>query len=61
MPILKFDLPAELMEYLQRRAQRTGRTVPQTLETIVRESQTYDSLVAKMAKDPLGALDKPNN
>lgn len=62
MPLLKFDLSADLTEFLQHRALRTGRTIQQTLEALIRETQTYDSLVAKMSQAPqLPRGEKPRN
>lgn len=51
----KNELPPELIEYLRRRSLRTGRTLQQTLELIVRESMAYDDALAQMAqRNPYG-------
>lgn len=47
------ELPPELLDYLRRRAVRTGRSLEQTLETIVRESMAYDELLAQMSQGNL--------
>lgn len=56
----KNELPPELTEYLRRRSLRTGRTLQQTLETIVRESMAYDDVLAQMAKGGLSGRLRPN-
>ena len=47
-------LPPELMVYLRRRASRSGKTLTETVESLVREAMHYDALVSKMevAPDP---------
>lgn len=58
----KTELPPELLDYLRRRSLRTGRTLEQTLETIVRESMAYDDVLAQMAKgDFSGRLNRNGN
>lgn len=55
----KNELPPDLLAYLRRRSLRTGRTLEQTLETIVRESMAYDDVLAQMATGKLsGKLDR---
>ena len=44
----KLELPPELVQYLRKRALRSGRTLQETLESLIRETMTYDELVGKM-------------
>lgn len=57
----KNELPPELIEYLRRRSLRTGRTLQQTLELIVRESMAYDDALAQMAKGNPDGLRRNGN
>ena len=50
-----FKLPLELMDYLQERARRSGKSLDETLEDLVRESLRYEILVTEMTeRRPMG-------
>lgn len=46
-----FNLTPELLNYIRHRAERSGLTVQQTLDKIVREAMRYDALVMTMSPD----------
>ncbi len=44
----EMKLPPELMNYLRKRAVRSGLSLQETVESLIRENMHYDDMLAKM-------------